>query len=135
MNITYNFTLEEFEKSETAEKKGIDNTMPALYFRNVERLCNMVLEPIRKHLGCPIFITSGYRCSALNDAINGARNSQHMTGQAADITCYRFNELKSIFLNKYIQFDQAIIYKDFIHVSYVHNIGNRNQLIRKDGNV
>ncbi len=47
-------------------------------------LCAAVLDPLRDQLG-PIRITSGYRTSALNEAIGGADKSEHLTGRAADI--------------------------------------------------
>lgn len=131
MNITPHFTLEEFEKSEYANKNNIDNSMPARYFRNLERLCNNILEPLRNHLQCPIVISSGYRCWDVNHGIGGSINSQHMEGNAADFKCEKIDLAIRIFKEKYLKFDQCIVYDTFIHVSYVANAFNRNQFIDK----
>ena len=43
------------------------------------------LDRIRKQLGKPIRITSGYRCEKHNSAVGGAKHSQHRLGNACDI--------------------------------------------------
>ena len=85
MNITKNFKLEEFAKSETAQRKGIDNSIPAELIPNIKALCENVLQPLRDYAEVPIVISSGYRCPALNKAVGGSATSQHMKGEAADI--------------------------------------------------
>ena len=82
MQITEHFTVEEFERSSTADRLGIDNRMPAALLPN---LCEVVLEPLRAYAGKPIVISSGYRCPALNRAVGGASQSQHLRGEAADL--------------------------------------------------
>ena len=44
------------------------------------------LEALRSLVGCPIHITSAWRCAEKNKAVGGARNSYHKSGEAADIT-------------------------------------------------
>ena len=83
--LTDHFTLEEFERSETAHRLGIDNQVPAYLIPAVRTLCVEVLEPLRQAMDRPILITSGYRCPALNRAVSGQANSQHLRGEAADI--------------------------------------------------
>ena len=85
MNITKNFKLEEFAKSETAQRKGINNSIPAELIPNIKALCENVLQPLRDAVGVPVKISSGYRCPALNKAVKGSATSQHMKGEAADI--------------------------------------------------
>lgn len=80
------FTLAEFERSETAKLRGIDNRVPEAYKGNVAALVDNVLDPLREAWGRPLVVTSGYRCAALNRAVGGAKMSMHLTGQAADIT-------------------------------------------------
>ena len=80
------FRIEEFEASPTAESMGIDNTMPTEARRAVERLVEAVLNPLREEFAMPIYVNSGYRSAALNAAVGGVANSQHLRGEAADIT-------------------------------------------------
>ena len=55
-------------------------------------LLNM-LEMLRALWGKPLFITSGYRCRAHNEAVGGARGSAHMRGMAADIAAAEAQEI------------------------------------------
>jgi len=85
--LSANFSLEELIASKTARDKRIDNTPTPEVVANLEKLCQEVLQPIRNKYGRAITITSGYRCPKLNSAIGGVKNSQHMSGCAADIKC------------------------------------------------
>lgn len=85
MNLSKNFTLEELTASPTAKAKGIDNTPTEKVIAELTKLAKTVLQPIREAYGKPIIVSSGYRCPALNTAVKGAKTSQHMLGQAADI--------------------------------------------------
>lgn len=83
------FSYDEFVASVTAKNYGIDNRIPNDKVRkNIRNLVGAVLDPLRELVGQPIFITSGYRCNELNRLLKGSKNSQHMTGEAADITTY-----------------------------------------------
>ena len=82
--ITKNFSLEEFTKSCTADRKGIDNTPSHEVKNNIARLVKEIMQPIRDKYKKPIVINSGYRCDALNKAVGGSRTSQHCTGEAVD---------------------------------------------------
>lgn len=82
------FTVKELCESVTARKLKIDNTPTPGIEQNLERLVANVLDPLREAWGGPIDVTSGYRCPVLNKAVGGVRNSQHLTGQAADIRIY-----------------------------------------------
>ena len=126
------FTIGEFEKSETANKLGYNNHIPVSLYPNVQALIKNVLEPIRTHAGRPIFINSGYRCPLLNKAVGGVPSSQHVLGMAADITTKdRKKDLRIVdYVNENIEFDQMIIYKTFIHISYNEN-RNRHEIIYK----
>ena len=78
------FTLNELTRSDTANRLGIKNN-PDLY--TVERLNYLmqILDQIRKEWGSAIRVTSGYRCKALNKAVGGVTNSNHIYGTAADL--------------------------------------------------
>lgn len=80
------FTEKELTYSYTAEKEGIDNNPPKDVKDNLEHLANNLLDPIRLMWGKPIIVNSGYRSPNLNKAVGGVPNSNHLTGEAADIT-------------------------------------------------
>lgn len=79
------FTITELTKSSTAAAKGIDNTPSKEIIVNLTTLVDKVLDPLREWYGKPIYVTSGYRCEALNKAVGGVATSYHLKGMAADI--------------------------------------------------
>jgi len=81
--LSANFRLSEFVRSQTAARRGINNTPAPAVIDRLERLCVELLQPIRDVLG-PVHITSGYRSPILNAAIGGSSTSQHCQGDAAD---------------------------------------------------
>lgn len=116
------FTIEEMTKSSTATAKGIDNTPSEEGVLKLQKLIDAVLDPLREWYGKPIKVNSGYRCEALNKAIGGAKSSQHMLGEAADITAGSKEENEKLFnyIKDNLEFDQLINESDFswVHVSY-----------------
>ncbi|MDR3140621.1 MAG: DUF882 domain-containing protein [Tannerellaceae bacterium] len=131
MNLSKDFTLEEFVRSDTAKRLGIDNTPTELAVAYLILLCHFLLQPVRNHIGKPVRVTSGYRCPKLNAAVSGVSTSQHTEGKAADITvpgmpaCDLFDRIITM---KEIEFDQIILYKTFVHISF--NLGkNRKQIL------
>ena len=55
------------------------------------------LVALRKELGQPMTITSGYRDGAYNEVIGGGKTSAHLLGKAVDVACYgekAFNIIK-----------------------------------------
>ena len=80
------FTIKELTRSTTARLRGIDNTPSQQVINNLTALVDNVLDPLREAWGMPIHVNSGYRCKALNEAVGGVPASQHMLGEAADIT-------------------------------------------------
>jgi hypothetical protein len=136
------FTVKEFEKSATAEKLKISNTLPSDKLLNVLYLIDKVLNPIREKYGKCITISSGYRCPALNKAVGGVANSQHLADNdsaAADIDVGNkvdnkelFNLIKEMINKKEIIVDQIIDEKNFdwIHISVKRLGENRNQIFK-----
>lgn len=80
------FTFTEFERSDTAYRHGIDNSLPDKLKTNVAALVDNVLDPLREAWGRPLTVTSGYRCPSLNKAVGGSSTSHHLKGMAADIS-------------------------------------------------
>ena len=112
--------------------------MPPEARQNIEALVAEVLDPVREAYGKPIYVNSGYRCAKHNAAVGGVPKSQHMLGQAADIslrlTAYGLqDELMKLVRIIVLQgrFDQLIIYPTFLHVSYKRSGVNRHKVLRK----
>ena len=85
MKLSEHFSLSEFERSATATRLGIDNSVPSQYIPALQQLCKEILEPLREFAGQPIIISSGYRCPQLNIKVGGVYSSQHTLGEACDI--------------------------------------------------
>lgn len=119
------FTVAEMVKSETADRRGIDNCLPKALICNVNGLIDNVLDPLREAYGKPITVTSGYRCETLNKAVRGSKTSEHMKGMAADIvgtpnTIAENKKLFNLVQELGLPFTQLIDEKNFswVHVSY-----------------
>jgi len=85
MKLSNNLSLSEVTKSNTAIRRGIDNSPTAEHIENLKYLAEKVFQPIREHFGCPIFVSSGYRSKDLNEAIGGSQRSFHSHGMALDL--------------------------------------------------
>lgn len=107
---------------------------------NLRALVEVVLDPAREALGKPITVNSGFRCPLHNAAVGGVPNSQHLRGEAADVSAGSPEE--NLRLGKIIEengvFDQLIYEKcdakgrpRWIHVSYKKNGFNRKMVLWK----
>lgn len=83
--------------------------------RNLQALAMNILDPIMEKFPDSV-ITSGYRCARLNDAVGGARNSQHLRGQAADI--WREDYPPLLEYCRQLDYDQLIDYGYYLHISF-----------------
>lgn len=127
------FTIDELTHSNTASAKVIDNRPNSVESANLLLLVENVLDPLREAYGKPITVTSGFRSSALNKTVGGVTGSQHMKGQAADITAGTKEANKVLFdlaIDLDLPFDQLIDEKDYswVHISFNKN-GNRKQVL------
>jgi uncharacterized protein YcbK (DUF882 family) len=77
MKLSTNFSLDEFASADGTAPNGE-------VLKNLTELAKN-LEVLRKHLGQPIRVTSGFRSREHNKKIGGALNSFHVLGMAADI--------------------------------------------------
>lgn len=135
--ISKNFTLEEMTASATATAKGIRNNPGQTDIVNLCALVHKVLQPLREAMGHPIKIGSGFRSLALNQAVGGVSNSQHMRGEAADL-CIDGDIQKGKrwfeWIKTHCEFDQLIWEKNpktgnyWVHVSYRADGKNRKKV-------
>ena len=117
--ISKDFSYREFESSATAERKGICNVITSFEVRDaVKELVDTVLQPLRDTWGKPLHINSGYRCPELNKAIGGQTTSQHLKGEAADVSCDNPAELARVAVLLHLPYDQIILYPTFVHFSH-----------------
>lgn len=134
MNLTKDFTLEEFCQSPTATRMGIDMVPSTAVELALAGLAQNVLQPLRDKIGRPLRVTSGYRPQRLNAAIGGAANSQHVLGEAADIQCDGLTPLQlcRAVIDAGLPFDQ-LIYEfgptGWMHVSHSPASGQRGQVL------
>ena len=135
MKLSENFTLKELIKSNTATRKGIDNSPNDEVISNLKKLVLNVLQPARDKVGA-ITVSSGYRCQELNSWLGGAKNSQHIIGESSDIELLTGdNYLLFKYIEENLEFDQLIYeYGDnsqpqWIHVSFRKG-NNRKEVLR-----
>lgn len=135
MQLTPNFHLSEFTTSQTAARRGIDNTPTPQVLENLQYTAEQ-LELVRTLLTAPLLISSGYRSPELNRAVGGAMSSQHQLGEAADFTAPRFgtpHQIVEAIKNSDVDFDQVILEFDrWVHISFKKS-GNRRQALVIDG--
>ena len=138
MNLTKNFSISELTKSQTAERKGIDNTPSPTHRENLKSLCTSILQPIRDHFGRVVSVSSGYRSVDLCVAIGSSTGSQHAKGEAADFEIFGIsNKELADWINEHLYYDQLILehWKEsdpnsgWVHCSFSLN-GNRKQYLR-----
>ena len=129
MNLSNNFTLAELTKTST----GIPNNPTAVEIERLKLLCEKVLQPLRDAFGAPIIVNSGYRSKQVNKAVGGVASSQHVRGEAVDITAGSKERNKRLFelIQQLPEWDQVIDERGYswIHVSYTICKPNRKQIL------
>ncbi len=142
--ISDNITLAEATKSQYAIQHKIDNNPDVETTNRMRLLALKIFEPVRFAFNTPIYISSFFRSVKLNKALKGAKNSQHVKGEAMDIDADMLGGCTNAEIFKFIKdnlvYDQLIWEKGtdenpaWVHVSYKET-GNRKQTLRyKDGN-
>lgn len=123
MDLSEHFNVKEAVTSETAKRKGITNEPNETVLVAMKRTA-VGMERVRALLGNrPILIDSWYRSPALNLAVHGSTNSQHMKGEAVDFTCPTFGKpldicREIIAYKELIRFDQLILEHTWVHISF-----------------
>lgn len=127
MNLSANFTLKELTDSDTAKKKGLDNTPSLQVIENLTVLAEKILQPVRDHYGKSVKVNSGYRSPEVNASVGGSKTSDHCKGQAADIEINGIaNGDLAEWVSKNLKFTQVILEfytqgipdSGWVHVSY-----------------
>jgi zinc D-Ala-D-Ala carboxypeptidase len=127
MNLSPNFTLEELTYSETAQRKGLDNTPTQEIKANLVRLARF-LEEVRRVLGRPIMINSAYRSVKVNEAVGSKATSQHCSGCAADIRVPGLtpDDIVKLILKTNIEYDQIIReFDSWVHISIPNKFADK----------
>jgi uncharacterized protein YcbK (DUF882 family) len=116
---TEHFKFSEFLVSSQHPELIKDYEMSFTELNNIQLLCESILEPVRKHIDMPMIVLSGKRTKELNDKVGGAKDSDHLYGIAADITCRDVKLLFNVIYLKKMPYRQLIYYtdKNFVHVS------------------
>jgi|TARA_B110000503_G_scaffold70081_1_gene109105 zinc D-Ala-D-Ala carboxypeptidase len=137
MQLSKNFSIAEFTKSQTAERKGINNTPQGVHLEAAKALFENVVQKVRDHFGTTT-INSGYRCPTLNAAVGGTATSQHCYGEAADIEVPGVaNADLANWIVDNTDFDQVILEfytpgipdSGWVHVSYKADGSNRGKAL------
>ncbi|MFT6915617.1 MAG: zinc D-Ala-D-Ala carboxypeptidase [Motiliproteus sp.] len=118
IKLSKNFSLDEFTRSGTARRLGLDNTPDARTLLHLEALADVCLQPIRDHFG-PVTILSGYRSAAVNTAVGSSERSAHLYGMGVDFTVagHSTRELVEWIRDNLPSFDQAIDeFGDWVHL-------------------
>lgn len=139
-------TVEQASKSDTAIRKGINNTPNQDVITNLQRLCKDFYDPLCDKLGFTVPFNSMYRSVALNTAIGGSPTSVHCHGLAVDLDMdgsgnKMANKELFNFIRENFDFDQLIWefgsndHPDWVHVgvSLVPN-HNRKQVLKGSKN-
>ena len=138
MKLTANFSLNELTKSQTAERKGIDNTPSTEHQENLKKLCENVLQPVRDHFEQVVSVSSGYRSPELCTAIGSKTTSQHAKGEAADFEIFGVsNKTLADYIDSELHYDQLILEywnesdpnSGWVHCSFSEG-NNRKQYLR-----
>jgi hypothetical protein len=141
MKISNHISYQEAIRSNTATRRGIDNTPGDYEVTNMVGVAENIFEPLRQWVGGPIKINSMFRCEELNTAIGGSSRSQHCQGRAIDIDDtfgHKTNAEMFNYIKENLNFDQLIWEfgtndnPDWVHVSYISKEENRNRILKAE---
>jgi uncharacterized protein YcbK (DUF882 family) len=133
---THHFTYIDVKKSKFAKKFKIDNSIPDdMEIRHNIDYTNRMFTALMTDLllyfdksWSDITITSWWRSKKLNKKLeklnNASKTSDHMKGKAIDFYIKGLDpqEICEFIHNKFYAFDQLIMYKNFVHISFESNV-------------
>jgi len=129
--ISDHISFQEATRTSTGLLNAPDDTQIA----SMRALAVNVFEPLRKAIGEAILVNSFFRSAEVNRKIGGGANSQHVKGEAIDISKPGQNAEMFNYIRKHLPFDQLIWeYGNdeepaWVHVSYKAT-GNRKEALR-----
>ena len=140
MKLTKNLSLSECLVSQTAKRLHLSNEPTQEHLNNLKKIAINVFQPLREGLNTSIYVSSGYRSKALNEAIKGSsKTSQHMKGEALDLDADVYGGVTNkdifLFIRDNLEFDQLIWEygtknnPNWVHVSFVEG-KNRGKVMR-----
>jgi hypothetical protein len=116
-----------------ATSQPVENVAPPAARARLQRLVERVLDPWRIFVGVPLGISSGYRTPQLNRLIDGAPQSQHLDGEAADVvrSGWTSPRLAASLLASGVPFDQVVWYgwAPHVHVSHAYTRQQRGEVL------
>ena len=118
MSKNFTFNAMTITKRQDLQEYNRSLVTPELYKTGVV-LCETILEPIIRHFGKSMIISSGYRCTKLNNIVGGVSGSQHPGFEAADfaIPGIRLADIFEYIGTSNLNFGQCILEPGWIHVS------------------
>lgn len=136
--ISEHISWTEAIRSNTAKKHEIENIPNQSQIVNMKSIAKNVFEPLRTWANEPIRINSFFRSPELCIKIKSKPTSQHTKGQALDIDAMGQKTNAELFeyIKDNLDFDQLIWEHgdsenpDWIHISYVDKLNNRNRILR-----
>lgn len=124
MQLSTNFSLEEFTRSEAASRMEPpnDNQPTPDHLKNLKALAKG-MEAVRAACGDRmVFVSSAYRNPEVNKAVGGVKTSAHATGFACDFHIMGIDLPKAagMILLSALQFDQLIheTSRGILHISF-----------------
>lgn len=137
MQLSPHFSLAELTKSNTAIRKGLDNTAPDYIVTRLGRTASK-MELVRKICGDrAIIVFSGYRSDGVNKAVGGSPTSSHRDGDAVDFKVVGLSIKATIKLirDSDLSYDQLIDeFNAWVHIGFGPKQRQRTLSARKVNN-
>ena len=132
--LSPHFSLAEMTRSNTATRRGLDNTPPALIVARLLRTASL-MEQVRTICGNrPITVFSGYRSPVVNAAVGGSKTSSHKDGDAVDFKVSGLSIAETVRLIRAsgLKFDQVIDeFNQWVHIGFGPQMRQQVLIARK----